>query len=72
MAFTRREHTWQSIGRVLFIAGVREGNDLRGNPPYLNNTKIYLKLHYTNSIGEIDGYTRYRVIMTPMNTSLYM
>jgi len=60
--FYLRESTWQSIGQVLFIAGVREGDDLRGNPPYFNNPKVHVKLYYANSIGEIDDSTRYRII----------
>lgn len=60
--FYIRESTWRSIGRVLFIAGVQEGHKLKGNPPYFNNPKVYVKLYYANSIGEIDALTKSRVI----------
>ncbi len=60
--FYLRENTWQSIGQVLFIVGVQEGKNLRGNPPYFNNPKVYVKLFYANSIGEINAATKSRVI----------
>ena len=49
--FYLREHTWQSIGKVLFIAGVQEGKKLTGNPPY-----------FANSINEINENTKSRTI----------
>ena len=60
--FYLREHTWQSIGKVLFIAGVQEGSKLTGNPPYFTNPKVFVKLYYANSISEIDVNTRSRTI----------
>ncbi|MEQ5790644.1 hypothetical protein J4E06_06255 [Muricauda sp. NFXS6] len=57
-----RESTWRSIGQVLFIVGVQEGEELRGTPPYFNNPKVYVKLYYTNSIREINEATKYKVI----------
>ncbi|MDX1283419.1 MAG: hypothetical protein R3182_00330 [Draconibacterium sp.] len=60
--FYLRERTWQSIGRVLFKVGVQEGRKPRGEPPYFNNPKVYVKLFYANSIGEINALTKFRVI----------
>ncbi|AEM71626.1 hypothetical protein Murru_2590 [Allomuricauda ruestringensis DSM 13258] len=60
--FYLRESTWYSIGQVLFIVGVREGDELQGTLPYFNNPQVYVKLYYTNSIGEINEATKYKVI----------
>ena len=60
--FYLRENTWHSIGQVLFIVGVNEGERLKGNPPYFNNPKVYVKLFYANSIPEINSKTKSRVI----------
>ncbi|WP_188650902.1 hypothetical protein [Yeosuana aromativorans] len=60
--FYLRENTWRSIGQVLFIVGVQEGEKLKGNPPYFNNPNVYIKLYYANSIQEIDAVTKSRVI----------
>ncbi|MGW1453763.1 hypothetical protein ACWBC2_02110 [Salegentibacter agarivorans] len=60
--FFIREHTWKSIGQVLFIVGVNEGDELRGNPPYFNNPKVYVKLFYANSIADINEKTFFRII----------
>ncbi|WP_338356914.1 hypothetical protein [Yeosuana marina] len=60
--FYLRENTWHSIGQVLFIVGVNEGENLKGNPPYFNNPKVYVKLFYVNSIKEINSKTKSRII----------
>lgn len=60
--FYLREHTWRSIGQVLFIVGVEEGRKPLGNPPYYNNPKVFVKLFYACSIGEIKEFTKSRVI----------
>ena len=60
--FFLREHTWSSIGQVLFIVGTKQGENLKGNPPYFNNPKVYVKLFYANSIGEINENTMSRII----------
>ncbi|QED37193.1 hypothetical protein FK178_05485 [Antarcticibacterium arcticum] len=60
--FFIRESTWKSIGKVLFIVGIKEGDNLKGNPPYFNNPKVYVKLFYAFSIGEINRNTNSRVI----------
>ena len=60
--FYLRENTWHSIGQVLFIVGVQEGEKLKGNPPYFNNPKVYVKLYYANSIGKTSPSTKSRII----------
>lgn len=60
--FFLRGSTWRSIGQVLFIVGVQEGENLKGKPPYFNNPKVIVKLYFANSIGEISPSTKYRVI----------
>ncbi len=60
--FYLRENTWHSIGQVLFIVGVQEGEKLKGNPPYFRNPKVYVKLFYANSINEISDSTKSRII----------
>lgn len=60
--FYLRESTWQSIGQVLFIVGVREGKKLKGNPPYFYNPKVYVKLFYAKSIKKINPSTKSRII----------
>lgn len=57
-----RENSWRSIGQVLFIVGVPEGEHLKGNSPYFNNPKVYVKLFYANSIEEINSKTKSRII----------
>lgn len=60
--FYLRESTWKSIGQVMFIRGVKEGEPLKGNPPYFNNPIVYVRLYYANSIREINAATKSRVI----------
>lgn len=60
--FYLRRNMWHSIGQVLFIVGVQEGDHLKGNPPYFNNPKVYVKLFYANSIEEINSKTKTRII----------
>ncbi len=60
--FYLREHTWQSIGQLLFIAGVNEGEKLKGKAPYFNSPKVYVKLFYANCIKEINITTKSRII----------
>lgn len=60
--FYLREHTWRSIGQLLFIVGVNEGEKLKGNPPYFNNPKVYVKLFFVNSIKEISSKTKSKII----------
>ena len=60
--FYLKESTWRSIGQVLFIVGVQEGEKMRRNPPYFNNPKVYVKLYYANSIKEISDSTKSRII----------
>ena len=60
--FYLRESTWGSIGQILFIAGIQEGEKLKGNSPYFNNPRVYVKLFYANSIQEINASTKSRVI----------
>lgn len=60
--FYLQESTWRSIGQVLFIVGFQEGEKLKGNPPYFNTPKVYVKLFYSNSIREINASTKSRII----------
>ena len=60
--FYLRESMWKSIGQVMFIKGVNEGEPMKGNPPYFNNPIVYVRLYYANSIQEIDESTKSRVI----------
>lgn len=39
--FFIKAESWESIGQVMFIAGIDEGQPLRGRPPYFNNPQGY-------------------------------
>jgi len=52
--FYLKESTWHSIGQVLFIVGVQEGEKLKGNPPYFNNPKVFVKFFLQIQLGKLE------------------
>lgn len=60
--FFIKAKSWQSIGQVMFIAGIDEGQPLRGEPPYFNNPKVIVRLFYADSVSQITESTKSRVV----------
>lgn len=61
--FFIKDETWkQSIAEVLFFKGVKQGEPLKGNPPYFNNPIAYCKLWFVTSKEAIATNTKFKII----------
>jgi hypothetical protein len=61
--FFIKEGTWEnSIGEVLFFTGVKEGDKLKGDPPYFINPRTYVKLYFISDLKELKNNTKYKII----------